>query len=50
MKDYLIWAAERMEKKYHWVFEDAMEWLVNTEYTPYDVSIQKYLEEVKCDD
>lgn len=45
MSDYLIWAAERLETKYGWNFEDAQEWLVSTNYIPYDISLQKYIEE-----
>lgn len=45
MKDYLIWAAEKLEKKYKWDFEDAMYWLTHASYIPHDVSVQKYLEE-----
>ena len=45
MSDYLVWAAERLEKKYGWKFEDAQEFLVTTAHVPYDVSLQKYIEE-----
>ena len=45
MSDYLIWAAERLEKKYGWKFEDAQEWLMKTDHVPYDISLQKYIEE-----
>ena len=43
--DYLIWAAERLEKKYGWHFDDAQEWIIFSNYIPYDVSLQKYIEE-----
>lgn len=45
MKDYLIWAAERLEKKYKWDYYDAMEYLMSGNHIPYDVSIEKYLKE-----
>ena len=45
MSDYLVWAAERLETKYGWKFEDAQEWLMKTNYIPYDISLQKYIEE-----
>ena len=45
MSDYLVWAAERLEKKYNWNFDDAMEFLTTTAHVPYDVSLQKYIEE-----
>ena len=45
MSDYLIWAAERLEKKYGWNFDDAQEWLMSTNYIPHDISLQKYIEE-----
>ncbi len=45
MSDYLIWAAERLEKKYGWKFEDAQEWLTKTDHIPYDISLEKYIEE-----
>ena len=45
MKDYLIWAAEKLEKKYGWNYYDAMEYLMSSHYIPADVSMEKYLEE-----
>ena len=45
MKEYLIWAAEKLEKKYHWDFDDAMYWLTHASYIPEDVSLSKYLKE-----
>ena len=45
MSDYLVWAAERLEKKYGWNFDDAMYWLTHASYIPEDVSIQKYIKE-----
>ena len=47
MKDYLIWAAEKLEKKYKWNFDDAMEYLMSGNHIPYDVSIEKYLQETR---
>ena len=47
MSDYLIWAAEKLEQKYHWKYEYAVEWLMSTDHIPYDLTIQKYLEETK---
>ena len=38
MSDYMIWAAERLEHKYGWKFEDAQEWLMSTNYITYDIS------------
>lgn len=49
MSDYLVWAAERLEKKYGWDFEDAQEWLWSMSQSntplPYDISLEKYIEE-----
>lgn len=45
MSDYLIWAAEKLEQKCGWNFEDAMEYLMSGNYIPHDVSLEKYLEE-----
>ena len=45
MSDYLIWAAEKLESKYNWDFDDAMEFMMTTDHIPYDESIQKYIEE-----
>jgi hypothetical protein len=47
ISDYLVWAAEKLEKKYKWDFEDAMYWLTHASYIPHDVSVQKYLEETR---
>lgn len=45
MSDYLIWAGEKLEKKYGWNLEDAMEYLMSGNYIPKDVSLEKYIEE-----
>jgi hypothetical protein len=45
MSDYLIWAGEKLEQKYGWKLEYAMEYLMSDNYIPYDVSLEKYLEE-----
>ncbi len=45
MSDYLVWAAERLEQKYGWKFEDAQEYLMSGNYIPYDISLEKYIKE-----
>ena len=47
MSDYLVWAAEKLEHKYGWNFKDAQEYMMSGNYIPYDISLQKYIEENK---
>ena len=47
MSDYLVWAAERLEYKYGWNFEDAREYMMSGNYIPYDISLEKYIQENK---
>lgn len=47
MSDYLIWAAEKLEKKYKWNFEDAHEYMMSVNYIPYDISLENYIKENK---
>ena len=46
MSDYLIWAGEKLEQKYGWRLEYAMEYLMSGNYIPHGVSLEKYLEEM----
>lgn len=45
MSDYLIWAGEKLEQKYGWRIEYAMDYLMSGNYIPHDISLEKYLEE-----
>lgn len=45
MSDYLVWAGEKLEQKYGWKLEDAMEYLMSGNYIPHDVSLEMYLAE-----
>ena len=47
MGDYLIWAAEKLEHKYGWDFDNACEYLMSGAYIPEDVSIERYIKEEK---
>ena len=45
MSDYLIWAAEKLETKYGWDFDNACDFMMSTNYIPEDVSFKKYIAE-----
>ena len=50
MSDYLVWAAEEMEKRWGWNYDDAVEYLMSNNHIPDQVSMERYNKEVKKDE